>query len=63
MIETRFYPDSKPEEITERLLKGSKVTAFVAFIDRHGLLGLYWFDKAVKMITNNAAIIVTSSRI
>jgi len=25
-IETRFYRDSKPEEITERLLKGPKVT-------------------------------------
>jgi len=40
-IETRFYPDSKPEENTERLLKGPKVTAFVAFNARHGLLGLY----------------------
>jgi len=47
-IETRFYPDSKPDEITVRLLKGRKVTAFVAFNVKHGLLGPYWFEEADK---------------
>jgi len=52
-IETCFFLDSKPE-ITERLLKGLKVTAFVAFYTWHGLLGPYWFE-ASKTITVNAA--------
>jgi len=53
-IETHFYPDSKPEEITRRLLKGFKVTAFVAFNARHGLLGPYWFEEVGKTVTVNA---------
>jgi len=55
MTETRFYPDSKPEEITEKLLKGSKITAFVAFNARHGLLSHYWFEEAGETVTVNAA--------
>jgi len=54
-IETRFYPDSKPEETTERLLKGPEVTAFVAINVRHGLLGPYWFEEAGKTVAVNAA--------
>jgi len=30
-------------------------TASVAFNARHGLLGLYWFEKASKTVTVNAA--------
>jgi len=37
---------TKPEEITERLLKGPKVTAFV--VAKYGLLGPYWFEEAGK---------------
>jgi len=54
-IETRFYPNSKLEEITERLLKSPKVTAFVAFNARRGLLVPYWFKEANKTLTVNAA--------
>jgi len=53
-IETRFYANSKPEEITERLLKSPKITAFIAFNGRHDLLGSYWFDEASKTVTVNA---------
>jgi len=54
-IEARFYPDSEPEENTEKLLKGPKVTAFAAFKARHGLLGPYWFEEAGKTVSVNAA--------
>jgi len=47
-IAIRFYLDSKPEEITERQLKGPKVTAFVAFHVRYGLLGPYSLKHPVK---------------
>jgi len=50
-----FWGSELPEEITERQLKGPKVTAFVAFNTRHGLLGPYWFENDGKMVTINAS--------
>ena len=50
-----FWRSDLPEEITERQLKGPKVTAFVAFNARHGLLGPYWFEEDGKTVTINAA--------
>ena len=50
-----FWGSDLPEEITERQLKGPKVTAFVAFNARHGLLGPYWFEEDGKTVTINAA--------
>jgi len=47
-IETRFYPASKSEKNAERLLKSPKVTAFVDFNARHGLLGPTGLKKPVK---------------
>ncbi|KAF0307021.1 Alkaline phosphatase [Amphibalanus amphitrite] len=37
-----FWGNSPPEEVTEKQLKGPKVTAFVAYNATHGLLGPYW---------------------
>jgi len=36
-------------------MKGLKVTTFVAFNARHGLLSLYWFEEAGKTVTVIAA--------
>ena len=50
-----FWGSEQPEEVTEKQLKGPKVTAFVAFNTRHGLLGPYWFEEGGKTVTVNAA--------
>ena len=39
-----FWGAERPDEISEKRLKGPKVTAFVAFNARHGPLGPYWFE-------------------
>ena len=50
-----FWGSEPPKEITERQLKGPKVTAFVAYNARHGLLGPYWFeDDRGQTVTINA---------
>ena len=36
-----FWGEQAPEEISEKQLKGVKVTAFIAFNAKHGLLGPY----------------------
>ena len=36
---------TEPPEITERYLKGPKVTCFCAFNGRWGTLGPYWFEN------------------
>ena len=48
-----FWGSEPPEEITEKQLKGPKVTAFVAFNAKHGLLGPYWFEEGGRTITIN----------
>jgi len=50
-----FYSDSQTKRITEKLLKGHKITAFEPFNARHGLLGRYRFEETGKTITVNAA--------
>ena len=57
-----FWGSDLPEEITERQLKGPKVTAFVAFNARHGLLGPYCLKKTVKRSPLLLHVIVTSSQ-
>ena len=49
-----FWGSEQPEEVTEKQLKGPKVTAFVAFNARHALLGPYWFEEGGKTVTVNA---------
>ena len=49
-----FWGESSPEEISEKHLKGPKVTAFVAFNAKHGLLGPYWFEKSGRIVTINS---------
>ena len=48
-----FWGNSPPEEVTEKQLKGPKVTAFVAYNATHGLLGPYWFEEDGRTITIN----------
>ena len=49
-----FWGEQAPEEISEKQLKGTKVTAFIAFNTKHGLLGPYWFEEHGKMVTVNS---------
>ena len=49
-----FWGEEKPEEIGEKRLKGPKVTAFVAFNAKHGLLGPYWFEENGRTVTINS---------
>ena len=49
-----FWGTSPPEEISPKELKGEKVTAFVAFNAKHGLLGPYWFQENGRTVTINA---------
>ena len=49
-----FWGEQAPEEISEKQLKGVKVTAFIAFNTKHSLLGPYWFEECGKMITVNS---------
>ena len=49
-----FWGEQTPEEISEKQLKGVKVTAFIAFNAKHGLLGPYWFEEHGNMITVNS---------
>lgn len=46
-----FWGSQRPDEVTERQLKGPKVTAFVAYNARHGLLGPYWFEEGGRTVT------------
>ena len=50
-----FWGTSLPEEISSKQLKGQKVTAFVAFNAKHGLLGPYWFEEDGKTVTVTGA--------
>ena len=49
-----FWRESRPEEISEKHPKGSKVTASVAFNAKHGLLGTYWFEENGRIVTINS---------
>ena len=40
-----FWGEEKPVEISKKRLKISKITAFVAFNAKHGLLEPYWFKE------------------
>ena len=48
-----FWGSEPPEETTDKLAKGPKVTAFVAYNIRHGLLGPYWFEEGGRTVTVN----------
>jgi len=50
-----FWGNSLPEETSPRNLRGKKVTAFVAYNARHGLLGPYWFEEDGKTVTITGA--------
>ena len=43
-----FWGAESHEEITERYLKGPKVTCFCAFNSRWGMLGPYWFENDIS---------------
>lgn len=49
-----YWGTSPPEETTDRNLKGQKVTCFVAFNAKHGIIGPYWFEEEGKTVTINA---------
>lgn len=49
-----YWGTSPPDETTERNLKGAKVTCFVAFNAKHGLVGPFWFEEDNKTVTINA---------
>ena len=49
-----FWGDAPPEEVTDKQLKGPKVTAFVAYNARRGLLGPYWFEERGRTVTITA---------
>ena len=40
--------------MSEKQLKALKVTAFMAYHERHGFLGLYLFEEEDKTVTINA---------
>ena len=48
-----FWGEQAPEAISEKQLKGVKVTTFIAFSAKHGLLEPYWFEEHGKMVTVN----------
>ena len=48
-----FWGESIPEEMGQKHLKGPKVTAFVAFNAKHGLLEPYWFEENGRTVTIN----------
>ncbi|XP_076041907.1 histone-lysine N-methyltransferase SETMAR-like [Oratosquilla oratoria] len=52
-----FWGEEPPEEMSEKHLKGAKVTAWIAFNPRHGLLGPYWFQDG-----RGKTVIVNSER-
>ena len=45
--------EEKPENIIEKRLKGPKVTAFVVFNAKHGMLESYWFEENGRTVTIN----------
>lgn len=50
-----FWGEDPPEQVSEKHLKGAKVTAWMAFNPRHGLIGPYWFqDARGKAVTVNS---------
>ena len=49
-----FWGEQAPGVISDKQLKGVKVTAFISFSAKHGLLGPYWFDEHGKMVTVNS---------
>lgn len=54
-----FWGQTSPDEISEKRLKGPKVTAFVAFNKKHGLLGPYWFEENGRTVTINSERYIT----
>ena len=52
-----FWGESSPKEISEKHLKDQKVTAFVVFNAKHGLLGNYWFKKMGTALPSIVSII------
>ena len=49
-----FWGHERPEEISEKHLKGAKVTAWIAFNAKHGFIGPYWFEEGGKTVTINS---------
>ena len=49
-----FWGEKTPGEISEKQLNGAKVTAFITFNAKHGLLGPYWFEERGKTVTVNS---------
>ena len=49
-----FWRVSSLEKISEKHLKGLKVTVFVGFNAKHGLMGPYWFEKNGHTVTINS---------
>lgn len=47
-----FWGSGLPEEITERQLNTTMVTAFVAYNARHGVLGSYWYEGGRTVTIN-----------
>lgn len=45
------YLRTLPYEVSPRLMKEQKLTAFVAFNSMHGLFGPYWFEEDGKTVT------------
>ena len=48
-----FWEKEKPEAISEKRLKGPKVTGFVACVTKHSLLGPYWFEENERTFAIN----------
>ena len=49
-----FWGESSPEEISDKHLKGPKVSAFLAFNAKHDLLGSYCFEENGRTVTINS---------
>ena len=49
-----FWVNRPQKKISEEQLNGVKVTAFIAFSNKHGLLGPYWFEERGKTVTVNS---------
>ena len=54
-----FRGEEKAKQINENHFKALKVTAFVAFNAKHGLLGPYWFKNYGCTITINSERYIT----
>ena len=49
-----FWGESRLEEISEKHLHGLKVTVFVTFNAKFGLMGPYWFEENGRTVTINS---------